>query len=101
MAATGHHAHTTTHDDTMAPANNGLRISKQHVIHLVLTGKKVLCVRAGPTRIFNRGATQLMNIAARTERFLTLTIDINCGNRIVLSPFQQFTKHDFYHLGIE
>ena len=85
----------------MAPTDYGFRVSEQHVVHLVLARKKVLGVSTGTTRILNRGPTQLMNIATGAKGFLTLTINVDRGNGIILSPLEELAEHDFNHLRVE
>ena len=101
MATASHDTHTATHHNAMTPTDHGFRVSEQHVIHLVLARKKILGVNTGTTRIFNRGPTQLMNIATGAKGLLPLTINVNRGNRIILSPLKELAEHDFDHLRVE
>ena len=42
-----------------------------------------------------------MHVTTSAESFLSLTVNVNGGNRIVFSPLKKFTEHDFDHLSIE
>ena len=85
----------------MAPTDHGFRVSEKHVIHLVLTRKKVLGVSTGTTRIFNRGPTQLVNVTTGAEGSLSFAIDVYHSNGIILSPLEELAEHDFNHLRVE